>query len=103
MKNTKIIITTSTIADRAIDFAARIHCTADLADRAAIARYGGCLIMGARIGATTLAKFSVALANCWTQEYEDFTQYLTENEVELLENSIAKIVARLNKFESGLK
>ena len=97
------VITLFTIQERAIDFAARIHCTADREDRAHIARYGGCLIMGARVSAVTLAKFSVALANCWTQEYETFTEYLTENELEMLEHSIAKIIARLNKAESGLK
>lgn len=96
-------ITLFTIQDKSIDFAARIHATASPEDRAAIQEYGACLLVNARVGAKTLAKFSVALSNCWTPEYEEFTSYLLENELTLLENEVAKLVARLGKYEKVLK
>lgn len=89
-----------TILNRAIDFAARIHATAEPSTRKAIAEYGGNLILGARCGSRTEFAFMQALEDCWTQEYEDFTVALTENELAMLENHIAMLVARLSKHEA---
>ena len=91
-----------TILNRAIDFAARIHATADLEDRTAIVKYGACLILNARPGSRTEYAFMQAMEDCWTQEFEDFTVALTENELALLENHIAMLVARLSKHEAGV-
>ena len=97
-------ITEYAILNRAIDFAARIYATAEREDRLAIAAYGGCLLIGARVGSRTEYAFIQALENCWTQEYEDFTVALTENELALLENHVAMLVARLSKYgNSGVK
>ena len=89
-------ITETAIRTRAIDFAARIYATAQKEDRDAIAAFGGCLRVGARIGSRTSAAFLKSMENVWTAEYEQFTEHLTENELTLLENEIAVLVARLN-------
>ena len=62
-----------------------------------------CLIIGARPGSRTEFAFMQALEDCWTLEYERFTESLTENELALLENQIAMLVARLSKREGVLK
>lgn len=97
------VITLFTIQEQAIAFAARIHVTAAPEDRKAIAKYGGCLIMEAHIGAVTLANFAAAMHNCWTPEYEEFSSYLFENEIALLNDNIARVVARLEAPFGGMR
>lgn len=89
-------ITETAIRLKAIDFAARIYATAQREDRDAIANFGGCIRVGARIGTRTQAAFLRAMENVWTPEYSAFTDQLLENELTLLENEIAVLVARLN-------
>lgn len=96
-------ITLFTINDNALAFAARIYVTAAPEDRKAIAAYGGCLILGARPGAVTLANYAAAMHNVWTLEYEQFTEYLLENEIMLLNDSIARTVAMLSNPRLGLR
>lgn len=96
-------ITIFTIADRAIEFGARIHITAAPDDRKAIAKYGECLLMGARPGAFTLTDLVQAMENVWTPEYEAFTEYLLENEVALLNDRIACVVAMLSNPKLGAR
>lgn len=88
-------ISLCTIQDKSIDFAARIFTTATPADMEAIAAYGAALLIGARIGSRTTFAFVQAIESVTTPEYTTFTETLLENEVELLENEIAKLVARL--------
>lgn len=96
-------ITLYTIQDKSIDIAARIHATAAPEDRKSIAAYGAALLLGARVGSRTEFAFMKAMENCWTQDYEDFTVALLENEIKLLENEVAKLVARLGKYDTGVK
>lgn len=80
----------------AIDFAARIHCTASQADKDAIALYGGNLRLGFHIGSATIAKFAVAMKHVETAEYRAYIADMSDAEIENLENEIAKLVARLS-------
>lgn len=89
-------ITRAAIQLKAIDFAARIYTTASKEDRDAIAAYGGCIRVGARIGNVTMSAFGRAMRNVITPEYEAYTAALLDNEIDLLENEIAVLVARLN-------
>jgi hypothetical protein len=85
----------------AIDFAARIHCAATQADKDAIALYGGSLRLGFHIGSATLAKFTAAMKRVETVEYRAYIAGWPEDEIEALENEIAKLVARLNAPKPG--
>lgn len=96
-------ITIYTIADRAIEFGARIHVTATPEDREAIAKYGACILMGARPGAFTLVDVTQAMENVWTPEYEAFTEYLLENEIAILNDRIACVVAMLSNPKLGAR
>lgn len=89
-------ITIDAIQLKAIGFAAYIYAHAAKEDRDAIAAYGGCIRIGARIGSRTQFAFMKAMENVWTAEYGAFSDQLLENEIILLENEIAVLVARLN-------
>lgn len=89
------VITLHTIQDRAIDFAVHIHFYATPLARKAIENYGECLRQGAQPGALTLVNFVSAMQTCRTPEYTRFTEWLMENEIILLNNTIARAVAGL--------
>lgn len=97
------IITVQTILNKAIDFAARIHATASPEDRKAIAAYGTCRSLDATPGAMTLIRFANAMHNCWTPEYDEFLTYLLPNEILILNDNIAQIVAHLENPFGGVR
>jgi hypothetical protein len=96
-------INVQTILNKAIDFAARIHATAAPEDRKAIAAYGDCVSLDAKPGAMTLIHFVNAMHNVWTPEYDAFTTYLLPNEILILNDSIAQIVAHLENPFGGTR
>lgn len=86
----------------AIDFAARIACSAASADRDAIALYGGNLRLGFHNGTETLRKFTVAMKHVETAEYRAYITGWGEDDIDALQDEIAKLVARLTAPKRGI-